>query len=375
MENTLEYYMNINYRMEFEKSLEAGGYYASYPALPGCNGFGRSMAEAAANALKNREKWTKAALLAGLEIPESDCQSGFEVNAAGKLFPRGAELIYDKEFCVVGVEAPKLYGAILGDMIGSPYEFDRGDKTKYFELFDRRKWVHYTDDTVMTLAIAKALVAEGPDVPEHTMKAAFIERMQSLGKCYAEGEYGARFAGWLREENPQPYGSYGNGSAMRVSAIGWCYDTVERTREVARWSAEVSHNHPEGIKGAESVAAGIFLLRNGASKEEVKEYIEREFGYDLSRSCDEIRPYYHHVESCQETVPEAITAFMESTDFEDAIRTAVSLGGDSDTLTAITGSLAEAYYGVPKALMKECEERLPEELLKILRDFQHIGED
>lgn len=262
-----------------------------------------------------------------------------------------------------------MYGAILGDMIGAPYEFDQGDKTKDFELFDKRKWVRYTDDTVMTLAVAKALMNAGADADENTMKQEFVSQMQNFGKRYAQGEYGGRFAVWLNSENPEPYGSYGNGSAMRVSPIGWVYDTIERTREVARWSAEVTHNHPEGIKGAESVAAAIFLLRTGKTNEEVKNYIISEFGYDLSRTCDEIRPWYHHVESCQETVPEAFTAFLEGRDFEDVIRTAVSLGGDCDTLTCIAGSIAEACYVVPQEMVKECEKRLPGELLKIVRDF------
>ena len=262
-----------------------------------------------------------------------------------------------------------MYGAILGDMIGAPYEFDQGDKTKDFELFDKRKWVRYTDDSVMTLAIANALMNAGADASEAQMKLEFVIQMQNFGNRYAQGEYGGRFSQWLHSDDPQPYGSFGNGSAMRVSAIGWAFNTLERTREVARWSAEVTHNHPEGVKGAESVAAAIFLLRKGKSKAEVRKYITDEFGYDLSRTCDEIRPSYHHVESCQETVPEAITAFLEGTDFEDVIRTAVSLGGDCDTLTCIAGSLAEAFYGVPGAMKAECENRLPDELLGILKQF------
>jgi len=260
-----------------------------------------------------------------------------------------------------------MYGAILGDMIGSPYEFDRGNKTKDFEMFNAR--VHYTDDTAMTLAVARALLLAGRDADEETMKRAFVECMQNIGRRYAVGEYGGRFAGWLRERDPQPYNSWGNGSAMRVSAVGWFFDTLERTREVARWSAEVTHNHPEGIKGAESVAAAIFLLRSGYTKTEVRDYVIDEFGYDLSRTCDEIRPNYRHVESCQETVPEAFTAFLEGDSFEDVIRTAVSLGGDCDTLTCIAGSLAEAGYGVPEAMKRECEQRLPREMTEILISF------
>ena len=221
----------------------------------------------------------------------------------------------------------------------------------------------------MTLAVARALLQAGRDADEATMKRAFVECMQDIGRRYAAGEYGGRFAGWLRAADPQPYNSWGNGSAMRVSAVGWFFDTLERTREVARWSAEVTHNHPEGIKGAESVAAAIYLLRNGHSKVEVKDYIIAEFGYDFSRTCDEIRPTYHHVESCQETVPEAFTAFFEGDSFEDVIRTAVSLGGDCDTLTCIAGSLAEACYGVPESMKSECERRLPRELMGILSAF------
>lgn len=262
-----------------------------------------------------------------------------------------------------------MYGAILGDMIGSPYEFDQGDKTKDFELFDKRKRIRYTDDSAMTIAIAKAIMTAGVDADETAMKREFVAVMQDIGNRYAQGEYGGRFSAWLKSSDPKPYGSWGNGSAMRVSSVGWFFDSLERTREVARWSAEVTHDHPEGVKGAESVASAIFMLRNGKSKEEVKQYIVDEFGYDLSRTCDEIRPSYHHVESCQETVPEAIIAFLESTGFEDAIRNAVSLGGDCDTLTCITGGMAEAFYGVPEEFKQECISRLPEEFLEVIDQF------
>ena len=266
-----------------------------------------------------------------------------------------------------------MYGAILGDMIGAPYEFDQGDKTKDFELFNKRKWIRYTDDTAMTVAIAKAIMTAGINANETAMKREFVKAMRDIGNRYAQGEYGGRFLEWLHSSYPQPYGSWGNGSAMRVSSVGWFFDSLERTSEVARWSAEVTHNHPEGIKGAESVAAAIYMLRNRKSKEEVKHFIEDEFGYDLSRTCDEIRPTYHHVESCQGTVPEAIIAFLESTDFEDAIRNAVSLGGDCDTLTCITGGLAEAFYGVPDDLKQECISRLPDEFLEVIDQFYVIS--
>ena len=157
---------------------------------------------------------------------------------------------------------------------------------------------------------------------------------------------------------------------MRVSAAGWLYSSFETTRKMARWTAEFAHNHPEGIKGAEATASAIFKARNHSDKEEICDYIVREFGYDLSCTCDEIRPGYHHMESCQDTVPEAITAFLEGKDFEDVIRTAVSLGGDCDTLTCIAGSMAEAFYGVPEKLKKACRELLPEEMLEVLDRFE-----
>jgi ADP-ribosylglycohydrolase len=156
---------------------------------------------------------------------------------------------------------------------------------------------------------------------------------------------------------------------MRVSAAGWLCETLDETRHIARLTAEVTHNHPEGIKGAEAAASAIFLARTGHGKDEIRDYIAGEFGYDLSRTCDEIRPDYHHVESCQKTVPEAVTAFLEGTDFEDVIRTAVSLGGDCDTLTCIAGSIAEAFYGVPAVLEAECKSRIPEDMSDILGRF------
>lgn len=260
-----------------------------------------------------------------------------------------------------------MYGAILGDIIGSPYEFDQGDKTKEFELFGKE--AHFTDDSVMTVAVAEALLDAGKDAPAERIRELVITSMQKWGRKYPHAGYGGNFRIWLKENNPTPYGSFGNGSAMRVSAAGWLYDSLERTEEVARATAEVTHNHPEGIKGAQSVAGIIFLARTGCTKEQIREYATGRFGYDLSRTCDEIRPDYHHVESCQKTVPEAITAFLEGNDFEDVIRTAVSLGGDCDTLTAIAGSMAEAFYGIPALLVCECKDRVPEDIQKVLNRF------
>jgi ADP-ribosylglycohydrolase len=258
-----------------------------------------------------------------------------------------------------------VYGALLGDMIGVPYEFDRGNKSKNFELFNDE--VAFSDDSVMTIAIAEALMEAGENANEETAKEELIMHMIAWGKQYPYAGYGARFINWFN--NPVPYFSYGNGSAMRVSSVGWMYDSLERTREVARWTSKVSHDHPEGIKGAESVASAIYMARNGNTKGEIREYIISEFGYDLSRTCDEIRPAYRHVESCQETVPEAITAFLEGKDFEDVIRTAVSLGGDCDTLTCIAGSIAEAFYGVPDSMIAECRKRLDPEMIEVLDKF------
>ena len=260
-----------------------------------------------------------------------------------------------------------MYGAILGDIIGSPYEFDCGDKSKNFPLFSKNST--YTDDTVMTIAVADAFLDAQSQADETWIRNRLIRSMQYFGKTFPHAGYGSMFRHWLRSRDPQPYGSYGNGSAMRVSAVAWLYDDLEQVRRMARLSAEVTHNHPEGIKGAEATASIIFLARTGSTKAEIKAYVEKNFGYDLSRSCDEIRPGYRHVESCQETVPEAITAFLEGQAFEDVIRTAVSLGGDCDTLTAIAGSMAEGFYGVPQELKLQCRSRLPRPLLEVLDRF------
>ena len=199
-----------------------------------------------------------------------------------------------------------MYGAILGDMIGAPYEFDRGGKTKDFPLFTEKS--SYTDDTIMTVAVAEALL-EVQNGAQTETRDLLVRSLRKWGRKYPHAGYGVRFSRWLRSSDPQPYGSYGNGAAMRVSAAGWLYGTLAMTRRMARRTAEVTHDHPEGIKGAEATACAIFMARTGSGKEEIREYICREFGYDLSRTCGEIRPGYRHVESCQETVPEAITTF------------------------------------------------------------------
>lgn len=261
-----------------------------------------------------------------------------------------------------------MYGVILGDIIGSPYEFDAGEKTKEFPLFSENSV--WTDDTVMTIAVADAFLTAGLDAEEETLRNQLVKSMRHYGKLYPKAGYGLRFWRWLHSWHPKPYNSCGNGSAMRVSSVAWLYNDLDSVRRAAHISSEVTHNHPEGIKGADATAAAIFLARTGHSKEEIKEYIIREFQYDLSRTCDEIRPGYHHVEICQESVPEAITAFLEGESFEDVIRTAVSLGGDCDTVAAIAGSIAEGFYGVPEDLKEQCRNRLPANLRKVLKTFE-----
>ena len=250
-----------------------------------------------------------------------------------------------------------LLGGIAGDIIGSIYEFNPV-RFKDFELFKSNST--YTDDTVMTIANAEWLLSKG----------VLMDIMRKYGHKYPGAGYGGMFYDWLKSRCPKPYNSFGNGSAMRVSPVGWAFDTLEETLEAAKQSAEITHNHPEGIKGAQATAACIFMARTGKSKQEIKEYVETKFGYDLSRTCNEIRPTYQFNESCQDTVPESIIAFLESTDFESAIRLTVSLGGDSDTMGAITGAIAEAYYGgVPEHIKQEVLKRLPDEFIDVMSEF------
>lgn len=238
-----------------------------------------------------------------------------------------------------------MLGAIIGDIVGSPYELEANNiKTIDFPLFSSNS--HFTDDTVMTVAVAEGLINGCNDYEKTELQV--IRSMQMLGREYPNAGYGYRFNQWLYSNTPQPYNSFGNGSAMRVSAVAWLYHSMAEVRRFARLTAKVTHNHPQGIKGAEATAAAIFLARQGRSKSEIKKYIEAEFEYNLNRTCDEIRPAYVRSESCQETVPRAITAFLEGDSFENAVRLAVSLGGDSDTIAAIAGSIAEGFYGIPE---------------------------
>lgn len=266
-----------------------------------------------------------------------------------------------------------MLGALIGDTIGSVYEF-HNIKTTEFPLFSTKST--FTDDSVMTMAVAEWLLKG----KERTMDD-LEEAMVSLARRFPNRGYGGGFYRWLFFPNElrsydgqrsdglrHPYGSFGNGSAMRVSAVGWFFDTLEETEFWAKKSAEITHNHPEGIKGAQATAAAIYMARTGSTKEDIREYIVSRYGYDLSRTCDEIRPTYRFNATCQETVPQAIVAFLESTDFESCIRLGVSLGGDTDTLCAIAGAIAEAFYGsIPEQIVKHEWELLPEVFHVILR--------
>ncbi len=260
-----------------------------------------------------------------------------------------------------------MYGAILGDIVGSRFEFDRGDLSKEFEFITKED--HWTDDTVMTIAVAEALLEAGKDATLDQIEAACIRSMQKWGRKYPNAGYGSRFIYWLSAKDPKPYGSYGNGSAMRVSAAGWLYDSLERTREVARATANVSHNHPEGIKGAECTAAVIYLARNGSSLKEIEDYVIKEFGYDLSETLNQMRARHRHDESCMDSLPKALKSFLEGESYEDVVRNAISLGGDTDTIAAISGSMAEAYFGMPIQLKDECQKQLEKDMLIVMNRF------
>ena len=266
-----------------------------------------------------------------------------------------------------------VYGAILGDIIGSTHEFDRGPWTKDFELFEQDS--NFTDDTIMTLAIARALELVGPDASEEDVKTACIKMMQMYGVAYPDAGYGANFFHWLYSDNPHPYNSCGNGSAMRVSPAGWLYEDLDRTREVARWTAEITHNHPEGIKGAEAIATAIWMAQNGFSKEDIATAMVEIFDYNLSKSVDEYIPEHRHNETCQDSVPKALVAFYEGDSFEDVIRNAVAMGGDTDTIAAIAGSMAEAFYGVPENLINKGLSRLPHFLQYLVCQVENYKED
>ncbi len=257
-----------------------------------------------------------------------------------------------------------MLGAIIGDIVGSRFEWNN-HRSKDFELFTSK--CEPTDDSIMTLAIAKALMSCSGDYRNLGEKAVYW--MRRIGQPYPYCGYGGRFREWMYSANPQPYNSFGNGAAMRVSACGFIAKSLDEAKSLSRAVTEVTHNHPEGIKGAEATTAAIYLARTGRTIDEIRGTVQETY-YPLDFTLDSIRDTYRFNETCQETVPQAIEAFLESTGFEDAIRNAISIGGDSDTLAAITGGIAEAYYGVPDDIRQSAEGFLDPELLAILREFE-----
>lgn len=251
-----------------------------------------------------------------------------------------------------------MLGAMIGDIVGSVYEWNN-IKTTQFNFFSPKSF--FTDDTVLTAATAQAIMTDGD----------YAKAYQDFARRYPGRGYGGNFSGWIWSDDPQPYNSWGNGSAMRVSPVGFAFNSVEEVLVEAERSAAVTHNHPEGIKGAQATALAIFLARQSAPQADIREEITRRFGYDLDRTLDEIRLGYVFDVSCQGSVPEAIIAFLESSNYEDAVRLAISIGGDSDTIACITGGIAEVFYGgVPADIAEEGKSYLPEEFVELINRFQ-----
>jgi ADP-ribosylglycohydrolase len=256
-----------------------------------------------------------------------------------------------------------MLGAIAGDVIGSVYEGKKAwmsARTPHFQpLFDPKAC--FTDDTVLTVAVAESIL-RGDDL---------VDLFKRYARTYPGAGYGGTFRQWAESDDREPYNSWGNGSAMRVSPVGFAYDVLDEVLIRARWTAEVTHDHPEGIKGAQATAAAVFLARTGSDKQEIRDTIERKFGYDLSARLDDIRPAYKFDVSCRGSVPPALIAFLESSDYEDAIRLAVSLGGDTDTIACIAGGVAQAYYGgIPDAIREETLARLDDPLREVVEEFE-----
>lgn len=251
-----------------------------------------------------------------------------------------------------------MIGAIAGDIIGSVFEYCNVKNTN-FTLFNPGST--FTDDTVLTVAIADAVLYDKD----------YATTLKQYGRRYPDAGYGGRFIRWLSLENPKPYCSYGNGSAMRVSPVGFAFEPLEKVLAEAERSAAVTHNHPEGIKGAQAVATAVFLARHGCNKEEIKADLTARFAYNLAQTLDQIRPHYRFDVSCQGSVPQAIIAFLESENYEDAIRKAISIGGDSDTIASIAGAIAQAYYGpIPPFIDRKVRQMLPPDLLEVVEAFE-----
>jgi ADP-ribosylglycohydrolase len=250
-----------------------------------------------------------------------------------------------------------MLGAIIGDIIGSSYEFKNWKSTD-FPLFTPVS--RFTDDTVLTVAVADCILHHRD----------YAKTFKEYGRRYPDAGYGGMFRDWLDSGRSGPYHSYGNGSAMRVSPVGFAFDSLTDVLREAKKSALPTHNHPEGVKGAQAIASAIFLARTGNGKNEIRKYIEKSFGYDLNRTLDEIRPSYRFDETCQGSVPEALIAFLEAANYEEAVRKAISLGGDADTLACIAGGIAEAFYKkIPRRIISQARQILGKELLAIIDEF------
>lgn len=259
-----------------------------------------------------------------------------------------------------------MLGAIIGDIVGSRFEFNN-HKSKAFDLFGPGCFA--TDDSIMTLAVAKAIMMCAGRWEQLSGQA--VIQMQRIGRKHPDCGFGGMFSRWVFSGDPQPYHSFGNGAAMRVSPCGFIAKTEEEARELSLMVTRVTHDHPEGLKGAEAVTLAVFMARRGAGKAEIRRRMERDY-YALDFTLDSIRPGYRFNETCQETVPQALAAFLESDSFEDCIRNAVSLGGDSDTLAAIACAVAQAHYGVPPELKEKALGYLDRELLDIYQDWEHL---
>jgi ADP-ribosylglycohydrolase len=283
-----------------------------------------------------------------IEREDSELVKVFRKNATGFRKGSGADSKNNSNTII---------GAVAGDLIGSVFEW-KNIKTTVFNMFNPQ--CDFTDDTVLTIAVADSILNNKD----------FANTIWEYGRRYRGRGYGGNFRKWLQQENLKPYESYGNGSAMRVSAVGFAFENIETVLDIAKQTAEVTHNHPEGIKGAQATATAIFLARQGKSKQEIRDYISSAFKYNLDFTLDEIRPTYKFDVTCQGSVPHAIAAFLESTNYESAIRLAISIGGDSDTIACITGGIASAYYKeIPKGMIDFVVEKLPAEFIDIMNKF------
>ena len=259
-----------------------------------------------------------------------------------------------------------MIGAMIGDIIGSVYEFKDNVEDKNFKLFV--SYAMTTDDSIMTLAVGQALVNTYGEKDIVKIQEELVKQLQKFGREYPYGGYGLRFKKWLKEDNPQPYDSYGNGAGMRVSPVAWLYDNLEDVNKYAKITASVSHNHPEGIKGACAIASAIYLARKKKTKEEIKKYIEDTFGYSFEPT-SEVRKWHTFDETCQVTVPIAIQAFLEGKDFEDVLRTAIYAGGDSDTIACMACSIAETYYEIPDKFIEFCYPKISPSMKTALKNI------